>query len=154
LSKGGTAISVRDEIDMVKAYLQIQKIRFGDMFDVVFKLDEAAMDRMIIKNLLQPMVENALNHGIEPKRAHGTIIISIELSQDDLVLQIIDDGVGMDHRTLEDVITGKVERTTGGYAVKNVIERLKAYYNGDHSFEACSRPGIGSQFIITIKSGE
>lgn len=154
LSKGGTAISVREEIDMVKAYLQIQKIRFGDMFDVVFKLDEAAMDRMIIKNLLQPMVENALNHGIEPKRAHGTIIISIELSQDDLVLQIIDDGVGMDRTTLEDVITGKVERTTGGYAVKNVIERLKAYYNGGHSFEACSRPGIGSQFIITIKSGE
>ena len=153
LSKGGTIISVKDEIDMVQAYLQIQKIRFGDMFDVVYKLDEAAMNCMIVKNVLQPLVENALNHGIEPKRAHGSIIICAEMKQDSLILQVIDDGVGMDSRTLADIMAGRVERSSGGYAIKNVIERLAAYYNEDHSFEVFSRPGIGAQVIITIQVG-
>lgn len=153
LSKGGTVITVKDEIDMVKAYLQIQKIRFGDMFDVVYRLDDKAMEFMIIKNLLQPLVENALAHGIEPKRAHGLLIVSAEMKQDTLVLQVIDDGVGMDSHTLSDVGSGKVERSSGGYAVKNVIDRLEAYYEQKHSFEVFSKPGIGAQFVITIRSG-
>ncbi len=153
LSKGGSAIAVKDEIDMVKAYLQIQKIRFGDMFDAEYILDEGALNCMIMKNLLQPLVENALNHGIEPKRAHGTLILRAELKNGDLVLQVIDDGVGMDGRTLTDVSAGKVERTGGGYAIKNVIERLRAYYEKGHTFEVFSRPGIGAQFTITIRAG-
>jgi two-component system sensor histidine kinase YesM len=153
LNKGVTTIKVKDEIDMVKAYLQIQKIRFGDMFDVLYRIDEDAMDRTIIKNLLQPLVENALTHGIEPKRSHGFLILRVELVQGNLVLQVIDDGVGMDSRTLVDVKAGRVERSSGGYAVKNVIERLEAYYEEKHSFEVFSAPGIGSQFIITIEAG-
>lgn len=153
LSKGSTAIAVKDEIEMVKAYLQIQKIRFGDMFDVEYRLDEEVMGCMIMKNLLQPLVENALNHGIEPKRAHGTLIVRVESRNGDLVLQVIDDGVGMDSRTLADVSAGKVERTGGGYAVKNVIERLHAYYDKGHAFEVFSRPGIGAEFTITIRAG-
>ncbi len=154
LSKGGRTITVKDEIDMVKSYLDVQKIRFGEMFDVVFRLEENAMECMVMKNLLQPLVENALNHGIEPKRAHGTLIVNVGRKQECLVLQVIDDGVGMDSRTLADVTAGRVERSAGGYAVKNVIERLKAYYNSGHSFEVFSRPGIGSQFIITIRLEE
>ncbi|HEX2946738.1 MAG TPA: histidine kinase [Clostridia bacterium] len=153
LSKGGSTIAVKDEIDMVKAYLQIQKIRFGDMFDVEYRLNDDVMSCMIMKNLLQPLVENALNHGIEPKRAHGTLIIGVERRDGDLVLQVVDDGVGMDGRTLSDVAAGKVERSGGGYAIKNVIERLQAYYDKGHSFEVFSRPGIGAQFTITIKAG-
>ncbi len=153
LSKGGTTISVKEEIDMVQSYLQIQKIRFEDMFDVVYMLDDAAMNCMIVKNLLQPLVENALNHGIEPKRAHGLLIIRADMKHGSLVLQVIDDGVGMDSRTLADIVAGRVERSVGGYAVKNVIERLAAYYGEGHSFEVFSRPGIGTQIIITIRAG-
>lgn len=153
LSKGGTTIEVKEEIDMVKAYLQVQKIRFGDMFDVVYEVDEAAMNCKIVKNLLQPLVENALNHGIEPKRSHGLLIIRVNNKQGNLILQVIDDGVGMDSETRADVAAGRVERSSGGYAVKNVIDRLKAYYDRGHSFEVFSRPGIGAQFIITIRSG-
>lgn len=153
LSKGGTLISVKDEIDMVRSYLQIQKIRFEDMFDVVYELDESAMDCMIVKNLLQPLVENALNHGVEPKRAHGLLVIRTEKKQNSLVLEVIDDDVGMDSRTLADIMAGRVERSDGGgYAVKNVIERLAAYYGESHSFNIYSRPGIGTQIVITINT--
>jgi len=95
-------------------------------------------------------VENALNHGIEPKRAHGTLILEIGRKDGNLIVQVTDDGVGMDARTREEVLAGRVERSSGGYAVKNVMERLRAYYDREHSFEVFSRPGIGAQFTITI----
>ncbi len=154
LSKGGTVISVRDEIDMVRAYLSIQKIRFGDMFDVKYVLDDNALNCSIVKNMLQPLVENALNHGIEPKRAHGLIIIRAELRDECIILQVLDDGVGMNKRTVSDILEKKVERSSGGYAVKNIIERLSAFYGDCHTFEIFSRPGIGSQFVITITGGK
>ena len=60
---------VQDEIEMVEAYVQIQKFRFEDRFDIVFEVDEEIYEVSYRKNILQPLVENALNHGIEPKRA-------------------------------------------------------------------------------------
>lgn len=153
LSKGGTLISVREELDMVQSYLQIQKIRFEDMFDVEYDIDETAHDLKIVKNLLQPLVENALNHGIEPKRGHGTIIIMVEYTDGSLFLHITDDGVGMSPETLTEIRAGRVERSGGsGYAVKNVMERLAAYYGDGQSVEITSIRGIGTKVTICIKS--
>jgi two-component system, sensor histidine kinase YesM len=155
LSKGGTMITVRDEIDMVRSYLQIQKIRFEEQFDVIYELDESALDCMILKNLLQPLVENALLHGIEPKRAHGLLILRVKRNEECLTLEVTDDGIGMDSRTLADVMAGRVERSGGGgYAVKNVIGRLAACYAERHTLDIFSRPGIGTQVIINIKMDE
>lgn len=150
LSKGGTVISVEEEVEMVKSYLAIQKVRFDDLFDVVYKIDENAYKYKIVKNILQPLVENALNHGIEPKRYHGTIIIYVGLTQDRICLKVIDDGVGMNSSTLRKVRLGMVERSKGsGYAVKNIMQRLKAYYGDNFTFNIFSKPGIGT--IVTIE---
>ncbi|HEX7715519.1 MAG TPA: histidine kinase [Bacillota bacterium] len=151
LSKGNSLIYVREELDMVKAFLQIQKIRFEDKFDVEYVIDENILDCRIIKNILQPLVENALNHGIEPKRMHGTIVIKAWYDPDKLCFQIIDDGVGMDSSTLNDIRAGKIEKSGGsGYAIKNIMERLKAYYRTGQTFDVFSRPGIGTVVTITI----
>lgn len=152
LSKGSSLISVREELDMVISYLQIQKIRFEDKFDVLYDIDESVYGHKIIKNLLQPIVENALNHGIEPKRAHGTIIIKAKRYEEKLCFKVIDDGVGMDASVMNEVVSGKVERSGGGgYALKNIIERLKAYYGAGHAFEIFSKAGIGTVVTITIQ---
>lgn len=149
LNQGSSETLVEREIHMVKAYLQIQKFRFEDRFDVIFDLDEAIYEYATVKNILQPIVENALNHGIEPKRSHGTIIIRGELEDNRIRLSVIDDGVGMKMSTARDVLEGRVERTTGsGYAVRNIKERLKTYYGEQHSFDIYSRPGIGT--VVTI----
>jgi two-component system sensor histidine kinase YesM len=152
LSKGGSLISVREELDMVRSYLQIQKIRFEDMFDAVYEIDERACELKIVKNLLQPLVENALNHGIEPKRGHGTIIIKAECTDESLLLHITDDGVGMSPETLEEILAGRVERSGGGgYAVKNVMERLASCYGDGQTFKVFSKKGIGTKITICIR---
>lgn len=151
LSKGGTVITVEEELEMVKSYLEIQKIRFDDLFDVVYRIDERAYKYNIVKNILQPLAENSLTHGIEPKRYHGTIIIYVGLTGDKICLKVIDDGVGMNAETVKKVMQGKVERSKGsGYAVKNVLQRLKAYYGDDFSVNIFSKPGIGTTVAIEV----
>ncbi|KAI7248998.1 hypothetical protein KC345_g11791, partial [Hortaea werneckii] len=92
LNKGNSETLVANELDMVGAYLAIQKFRFEDRFDAVFEVDEQVRNCYTLKNILQPLVENALIHGIEPKRSHGTIIIKAALENDLVVIRIIDDG--------------------------------------------------------------
>jgi two-component system sensor histidine kinase YesM len=151
LNKGKSAILVRDEIEMVKAYLEIQKFRFENMFDAEFRIDDRALPYIVPKNILQPLVENALSHGIEPKRSHGTIVIEAGVQEENIVFRIIDDGVGMVPDQVEAVLKGQVRRTSGsGYAVKNIIERLNSYYGNDYKLELFSRPGIGTVFTITL----
>lgn len=152
LNKGGTTIPVREEIEMVKAYMHIQKFRFENAFDVTYDIDEELLSCRVIKNMLQPIVENALNHGIEPKRCHGTIQIKGSMEGNFLTLRIIDDGVGINSDTLEAIMTGRVSHTSGsGYALYNIRERLKSYYGNDHLFEIYSKPGIGTVITITIR---
>lgn len=151
LSKGVTIISIEEEVEMVKSYLEIQKTRFDDLFDVVYKIDERVYRYNIVKNILQPLVENALSHGIEPKRYHGTIIIYMGLTEDRICLKVIDDGVGMNSKTLSRVRLGMVERSKGsGYAVKNIMQRLRAYYGDNFSINIFSKPGIGTTVSIEV----
>lgn len=156
LNRGKSSISVSDEIEMVRAYAQIQKFRFEELFDIVFDVDEAVLSYQMAKNILQPLVENALAHGIEPKRAHGTIIVKAHVTGDKLVFQIIDDGVGMNQQRIDDVLSGNIQRTSGsGYAVKNIIERLTGYYghHGGSGVEIWSRSGIGTVVTVTLPKG-
>lgn len=149
LNKGSSETLIANELDMVKAYLAIQKFRFEERFDAVFEVDERVRDYITVKNILQPLIENALVHGIEPKRSHGTIIIKAYLEDDRIVLRIIDDGVGMASGRIRDVIAGKpVDSQGSGYAIANITKRLQAYYGASHQLELFSRPGIGT--VITI----
>ena len=150
LSKGQTLISVKEEVDIVASYLYIQKIRFEDTLDVIYDLDESIYNYRIIKNILQPIVENALRHGIADKRGHSTIIIKTKRYENQLCFKIIDDGVGMNKHRLEEILSGAIKtESSGGYAIKNIMERLRAYYGEEHSFEIFSRPGMGT--VVTIK---
>lgn len=103
LNKGSSETLVAGELEMVKAYLVIQKFRFEERFDAVFEVDDEVKEFVTLKNILQPLVENALVHGIEPKRSHGTIIIKAGVEDGWVVLRIIDDGVGMTAPRLADI---------------------------------------------------
>jgi len=155
LNKGRREILIKDEIAMVKAYLHIQKFRYEDVFDVIYEIDESVFAYTAAKNLLQPVVENALVHGIEPKRDHGTLIIKAGVDGDMLYYQVIDDGVGMRKERLQDILEGRTVRSSGGgsgYAVKNIVERLRGYYGDKFRFDMHSGPGIGT--AVTIRFGK
>ncbi|WNS46407.1 sensor histidine kinase [Paenibacillus sp. MMS20-IR301] len=149
LNKGNSETLVGNELDMVGAYLAIQKFRFEDRFDAVFEVDDRVRHCYTLKNILQPLVENALIHGIEPKRSHGTIIIKASLEDGLVVIRIIDDGVGMSRERALDVTAGKALDSKGsGFAIANIRRRLQAYYGEAQQIELYSRQGIGT--VITL----
>nr|WP_281378649.1 sensor histidine kinase [Paenibacillus phyllosphaerae] len=153
LNKGSSESTIGGEIEMVKAYLQIQKFRFEERFDVVYELDERTFDCVAAKNIVQPLVENALAHGIEPKRSHGTLIIKTAMDERNLIIQVIDDGVGISEERLRAINAGTFESSGSGYAIRNIRERLAAYYGSRHRFELYSRPGIGTAVTVCLPKG-
>ncbi|MDQ0062902.1 histidine kinase [Paenibacillus harenae] len=151
LNKGKSTILVYDEIEMVRVYAQIQKFRFENMFDIVFDVDDKVYPYTIPKNILQPLVENALSHGIEPKRSHGTIIVRAYQTTNHLVFQVIDDGVGIPRERVQAMLSGQIRRSSGsGYAFKNILDRLRGYYGDEVKVAVVSRPGVGTSINITL----
>jgi two-component system LytT family sensor kinase len=141
-------VPLRDELDFIDAYLDIETVRFGpDMLRVVKEIDPTLLGVPVPSMLLQPLVENAIKHGIQGSLDGGTILIRAERQDGQMLLTIADDGVGMPE--------GRVaEALVGGIGVRNVNERLKVMYGQDHGLELRSRLGEGTAVRIRIPTGE
>ncbi len=151
LSKGNSIITVEDEINLLKAYVEIEKIRFENMFHVEYDLDEKAFSCRMVKIILQPIAENTINHGIAPKDCSGTMVVRLRQDEESLYFTIIDDGVGMNRSTLEDINKGRItKRRESGYAIHNIMERLRSVYGEDAHVTIFSSPGIGCAVNIVI----
>lgn len=151
LSKGNSIISVKDEIDLLKAYVQIEKTRFDNLFQVEFDLDEEALEHRMIKIVLQPIAENAINHGIAPKGCKGTMIVRLRQDADNLYFTIIDDGIGINKNVLESINKGEIiKKRESGYAIQNVRVRIKSVYGEQGRISVFSRPGIGCSVTIVM----
>ena len=155
LSKGQEIISLRDEIKHVNLYLQIQNLRFDNRIQVTWDLDPEADDCRVIKIILQPLIENAVIHGIfEKPSKSGWLNISTRRSQDDIYITIQDDGVGMDAQTLTKNFTpsvsGEIADTTGGYGVRNIHDRMKLAYGERYGLSCTSTIGKGTTVTVHI----
>jgi two-component system sensor histidine kinase YesM len=135
LSKGKDWITLREEIEHVESYLAIQKMRYRDILDYQIDVPDNLCDGQILKLTLQPLVENALYHGIKNKRSGGTIVVrGRRLDGDLLQIQIVDNGIGMlperltQIRALLDADAGDAVVGESGYGVNNVNQRIKLYY--------------------------
>jgi two-component system sensor histidine kinase YesM len=151
LSKGNSIITVRDEIELLKAYIEIEKTRFDNLFNVKYELDNEALDYRMIKIVLQPIAENAINHGIAPKGYIGTLIVRLKQDDENLYFSIIDDGVGINRNVLQSIYKSEIaKKRESGYAIQNVRERINAVYEDKGHISIFSRPGIGCSVTITI----
>lgn len=155
LSKGQEIISLRDEIKHVNLYLQIQNLRFDNRIQVTWDLDPEADDCRVIKIILQPLIENAVIHGIfEKPSKSGCLNISTRCRQDDIYITIQDDGVGMDAQTLTKNFTpsvsGEIADTTGGYGVRNIHDRMKLAYGEIYGLSCTSTIGKGTTVTVHI----
>lgn len=151
LSKGNSYITVEDEINLLKAYVEIEKIRFENMFHVEYDLDKEALSFKMIKIILQPIAENTINHGIAPKDSKGTMVVRLRQDEENLYFTMVDDGVGMSKDTLDIINRGHIIRKReSGYAIHNIVERLKSVYGENAQVTIISRPGIGCSVNITI----
>jgi len=154
VSKGREVITVGEEIEMVRNYLRIQKVRYRDLFEVEYDIDEDCLQVPILKLVLQPLAENALYHGIRNMGGKGTIKISARRGDGWLRLAVSDDGVGMPPEKVRQVLESSGNGEAGGFGLKGTMERLRIHYNGTNEFRIDSEPGKGTTVTILIPTGE
>ncbi|MEC6814126.1 LytS/YhcK type 5TM receptor domain-containing protein [Photobacterium toruni] len=136
-------IDIQDEIQQVRDYVAIEKARFGAKLEVVFDIDD--VHSQIPCLLIQPLVENAILHGIQPSRVAGKVFISVKKKVDDVVVTITDTGVGIDQQTIDKLYQGKIESHHIG--LNNVHQRLLLLYSD--GLHICRlEQGTSMQFFI------
>lgn len=155
LSKGKDYISVKDEEAHINSYLQIQQFRYRDILDYEIDMDEEVYDCEILKLTLQPLVENALYHGIKGKRGLGHIQVKGSVRDGLLEFQVKDDGIGMKEERLNEVrriITGEAENTKekGGFGLFNVNERIRLNYGREYGLRIESVYGEGTCIRVIV----
>jgi len=150
LMNGDEEIAIKEELNMIDNYLTIQNIRFEDKFDVIKNIDERTLEYKIPKLILQPLVENAINHGIRPKSSKGLLTIEAKLEGDHIMLAVEDNGKGMSEAKIRDIGNGKFS----GVGLKSTIERIKLHYNADNLVKIYSKPDKGTRIEINIPIAE
>lgn len=138
LSKGKEQISVADELAHIRHYMTIQNLRYQDRFTYIEEVEPAIMDRPMLKLLLQPLVENAIYHGLEQKVGNGTIKVTGRKEEQELIFTVEDDGVG-----IEDLA-----KTNEGFGMSNVKERLTLFYGPESTFYVTSEVGKGTKIEL------
>ena len=130
LSKGDREITLEKEVAIVRDYLSLQKLRYGDILDDEYDVDEEAGDCIVPKLILQPLVENSIYHGIRQKGEPGVIKISAHIVEGILHLSVYDTGVGMNYETAQEIMSGKKKITSGvedSFGLWGTIERVRYY---------------------------
>ncbi len=156
LNRGNELTSVALEKELIEYYLVLQQIRFQDKLTYQLEFDEEILELTIPKLVLQPFVENAIIHGIEGLETPGHIQITGYLTDEQITFRIIDNGVGMTKEKIQQIL-GKDHHpesnpitVSGGYAIRNVLERLELYYQSNYQLVFDSLPGIGTTVVIIV----
>lgn len=155
LNKGNDYCTVQQELAHIRNYVDIQSIRFPDKFEVDYVIDPGVLNHMMLKLLLQPLLENSMIHGIQKKAGKGKIAVCIHQEGDGLHFLVIDDGVGMTDERLAQVLDN-LERTDlapgpdASYGLRNVNERLRLHYGQDACLVIESKPNAGTRISFSI----
>ena len=153
LSKGKNIILVKDEMEHVKNYLIIQKIRYKDKFEYRICMNEDVAKYSTIKLILQPIVENAIYHGMEYMYGDGEICVRAYKGEEKLYMEVEDNGPGMTKEQVESLLNGilKSSRSKGsGIGFANVQERIKLYYGAEYGITLESEPDEGTLVRICL----
>ena len=152
LSKGKNIISVRNEIEHVRNYLTIQNIRYKNKFTYEIQDDENTLDLCCIKLIIQQLVENAIYHSMEFMDGDGEIIIKLYINDDNLFIEVIDNGLGMTEDEAMNLL--KKERKNkskgSGIGIKNVNDRIKIYFGEKYGVSIYSEPDEGTMIRINM----
>lgn len=147
LKDHGSYVPMREELKFTDDYLAIEVVRFGpDKLCVKKEIDPRTLEVLVPSILLQPLIENSIKHGLEPRIHGGTVTVRSSIVGDRVRIEVADDGVGMGSAP-----ASSVRRSDGaGIGIKNVQERLEVLYGGQAHFEVVSNPGRGTLVSIEI----
>ena len=165
ISEKKIIISLQEELKNVDTYMNIMRYRFGSRFVLIKYVDtedHSLMDFQMPKMLLQPLIENAINHGLESRLGDGLITLYVGKTDKHAEILVQDNGVGMDAETLQkirtslnsDQLASTPQGKKGGLALINVDHRLKLYFGPDYGLSISSAEGIGTEIrILMPRSG-
>ena len=138
-------VPLRDELETVKAYLSIEKARFGERLQIEYDINEE-IDTLIPLLVIQPLVENAVCHGVMKREEGGTVRLSIRKSKGEILISVADNGAGVEKARAAELLTG--QHSKKGVGLSNINRRLRLYYGRELRFE--SEFGKGTRVTMKI----
>lgn len=153
LSVSDPFTSIHDEIDMLHQYCELQRYRYGNIFDFVVVCDEALKPCRILRMLLQPLVENAIFHGISRCNHPGVIELRVQKHRDDLQISVRDNGVGIVSEDMDSIMSEHAavkEQRSNFIGLRNITERIALYFGADYGLQIFSRPDEGTQIVLHL----
>lgn len=145
-------VKLKEEIAIIENYIYLQRIRFDTLFTIENLVNDDVLECEIIKMIIQPLIENSIYHGLSECSGDGKIIIQALHIDNNLVITISDNGIGIEEkrlRSLNDYINGKNE-SFNGIALRNINRRLKLHYGNDYGLEVFSVLGKGTSMTLTL----
>ncbi len=153
LSRGKSIIPVKDELEHVRNYLTIQQMRFKNKFVYEIQAEDEVMELGSLKLMLQPLVENAIYHGMEFMDGDGEIHVQVRRDGEDLWFEVRDNGLGMTREQAESLLSEKnhvSSRRGSGIGVKNVNERIRLYFGEAYGLSIESEPDEGTRILLRL----
>ncbi len=157
LNYGSDFIKIADNVEQLKSYAKIQMIRFKDKFSCEFDIDPKTLEYRIPVFILQPLLENAICHGVEPKEDYGYIKVAIKQSKGNLICTIEDNGVGIEKGKLAEIkknINDEILDNNRHFALTNVNKRIKLKYGPEYGLKISSKEGDGTKVTIVMPLAE
>lgn len=154
LSKGRNIISIGEEFDNVRHYTDIQKLRYGEKFQCKIEVEEEILDKFIPKLSIQPLVENAIYHGIRNKKGVGLIKVIGKRQGEEAVISVTDNGLGFDEETLKNVLIASNENSkNASFGLKSVDDRIKLYFGSKYGIHIINHPLEGTTINVILPMG-
>ncbi len=150
LNKGNSMTTLEAEITMIKNYLTLQKLRYHTLINDTYHLEAETLNIPILKNILQPLVENCIYHGIKPSGEPGNIIISSQIKNNQLYIYIEDDGLGMTEEIMLSLQANSIDGNIKSFGLRGTIARLRIHYGVDDIYEVTSERFKGTQVILKL----
>ena len=152
LSEGEDIHTIRAEFAQAASYLEIQQIRYSDILTYAIDVDDDIRDCLIPKLIIQPLIENALYHGIKNRRGRGLITITGGREGENILLRVRDNGAGMDAERLSQLQNGIYQEKQGSFGLWNVHQRIRLYCGEAYGLSFESAPGEGTTVTVTLPS--
>ncbi|MBO4626386.1 MAG: histidine kinase [Lachnospiraceae bacterium] len=147
LSNGSNEVSLATEIEIAKKYLKLQKLRYGEIFEDVYEIDESCLSLRLPKLTIQPIIENSLYHGIRPKGEFGTIRIRVFREGDEVHVELYDNGVGMRGSLVANIMKDSEEH----FGLRRTIERFCYFEKRDDCYTIESKEGEYTQITLVLR---
>ncbi|WP_438445105.1 sensor histidine kinase [Gorillibacterium sp. sgz5001074] len=153
ISLNRDVVKVREEVEHLEQYVMLQKVRFDELFEIQLEIDEAILDHYMLKLILQPIVENAIYHGLSMRRSEG--LIQVRGYSDDnrsLLFEVSDNGCGMDPEKVDGMNAAfrDVNSKMAGIGLYNVNKRIQLYYGSPYGLTIVSTPGAGTTVLVRM----